>query len=147
MSKQIDPRGQQFAAALTSTVLVVVLLGAPRTVALALLALQAAVFGIGVFAGVNRTPYALVYASLIRPRLGPPAEMEDATPPRFAQGVGLTFVIVALVGFLTGLDILGFAAAGMALAAAFLNAATGFCLGCEVYLLIARTRKTPQLAS
>jgi hypothetical protein len=30
-------------------------------------------------------------------------------------------------------------ATGLALAAAFLNAAFGFCLGCEVYLLVRRT--------
>jgi hypothetical protein len=32
------------------------------------------------------------------------------------------------------------AAAAAALAAAFLNAAFGFCLGCEMYLLIKRLR-------
>ena len=76
----------------------------------------------------------------MRPRLGPPAELEDAAPPRFAQAVGLGFAVVALVGYGAGLDLLGAIATGFALAAAFLNAVFGFCLGCEVYLLLQRLK-------
>jgi zinc transporter ZupT len=64
--------------------------------------------------------------------------LEDAAPPRFAQGVGLVFTVVALVGYLSGATLLGAIATGFALAAAFLNAVFGFCLGCEVYLLARR---------
>lgn len=35
---------------------------------------------------------------------------------------------------------LGLLATGVALAAAFLNAAFGYCLGCEMYLLIRRAQ-------
>jgi len=49
--------------------------------------------------------------------------------------VGLCFAVVALAGYLTGADLLGAVATGLALAAAFLNAAFDFCLGCELYLL------------
>ncbi len=70
----------------------------------------------------------------------PPAELEDAAPPRFAQAVGLGFAVVALLGYVAGVDLLGAVATGFALAAAFLNAAFGFCLGCEVYLLLQRAR-------
>jgi zinc transporter ZupT len=47
---------------------------------------------------------------------------------------------VALVGYVAGADLLGAIATGFALAAAFLNAAFGFCLGCEVYLLLQRLK-------
>jgi hypothetical protein len=131
----VDPRGQRFAAAVTTAVLAAVLL----TQSVWLLALQTVVFAIGALAGVRRSPYALVFATVLRPRLGPPAHTEAPQPPRFAQAVGLVFALAGLAGFVLGLPVLGLAATGLALAAAFLNAAFGFCLGCEMYLLIRRT--------
>ncbi|MGH9251395.1 MAG: DUF4395 domain-containing protein [Acidimicrobiales bacterium] len=131
----IDPRGQRFAAALTTVVLALVLL----TGSAWLLAAQAVVFAVGAVAGVAASPYARLYARTVRPRLGPPDEYEDARPPRFAQGVGLVFAVVGLAGLLTGWTVLGYLAVGAALAAAFLNAAFGFCLGCEIYLAYRRT--------
>jgi hypothetical protein len=131
---QIDPRGPRFAAWLTSAVLAVVLVTGSGW----LLAGQAAVFAVGVLAGLHRSPYGLVYRRLVAGRLGPPAELEPAAPPRFAQAVGLLFAVVGAVGYLTGLTPLGIVATAAALAAAFLNAAFGFCLGCELYLIIRR---------
>ena len=135
---QIDPRGQQFAAAVTAAVLALVLLLAPDPVAIALLAVQTVLFAIGAGLGVQRTPHALVFRALVRPRLGAPAELEDAAPPRFAQAVGLTFAVVALVAFLAGATVVGLVATGFALVAALLNAVFGFCLGCEMYLFLKR---------
>jgi uncharacterized membrane protein YjdF len=134
----VDPRGARFAAALTTVVLAVALVIAPSAVTVGLLVVQAAVFAVGAAFGVQRTPYAWVFRTLVRPRLGAPRELEDAAPPRFAQTVGLGFAVVALAGYLTGADLLGAVATAFALAAAFLNAAFGFCLGCEVYLLARR---------
>jgi len=143
-SPQIDPRGQQFAAAVTSLVLVAVLLTAPGPLAIALLAAQAALFATAVLRGVQRTPVAAVFRAVVRPRLAPPAHLEDPEPPRFAQGVGLVFALVALVGFLSGATTLGYVATGFALVAALLNATIGLCLGCEVYLLGRRALAVPQ---
>ena len=134
----IDPRGQRFAAALTTLVLVATLLLAPSTATIALLAWQVACFAAGVALGPARTPYAAVYRAVVRPRLGPPSELEDVKPARFAQSVGLVFAAVALLGYAVGVSTLGAVAAGLALGAAFLNAAFGYCLGCEMYLLTAR---------
>src|SRR6478609_3936284 len=122
MSKQIDPRGQQFAAAVTSVVLAIVLLTAPAPVGVVLLAVQAVLFGTAVVLGVQRTPVAAVFRKLVRPRLAPPAHLEDPEPPRFAQGVGLGFALVGLVGFVSGATTLGLLATGAALVAALLNA-------------------------
>ena len=138
---KVDPRGQQFAAAVTSLVLATVLLVAPHPVGVALLALQAILFAVGAGLGVQRTPHAWVYRTLVRPRLAAPRELEDAAPPRFAQAVGLAFSVVGLVGFLSGATLLGFVATGLALVAALLNAVFGFCLGCELYLLLFRWRR------
>jgi hypothetical protein len=142
MSQQIDPRGQQFAAAATSLVLVAALLTLPGRVGIALVVLQAALFATAVVRGVHRTPVATLFRTFVRPRIGAPAHLEDSAPPRFAQGVGLAFTLVALAAFVGGPDVVGFVAVGFALVAALLNASIGLCLGCEVYLLLHRVRST-----
>lgn len=131
---QVDPRGPRFAALVTTVVLVAVLV----TGSWALLAAQAVVFAIATFLGLRYAPYGLVFKVLVRPRLAPPGELEDAAPPRFAQGVGLVFALIGTAGYATGTTWLGNGATALALAAAFLNAVFGFCLGCEMYLLIRR---------
>jgi disulfide bond formation protein DsbB len=133
----IDPRGPQVAATLTAVVLALVLL-LPQPAAEFVLAAQAVVFGIGTVRGVQHTPYAWVFRTFVRPRLAPPRELEDPAPPRFAQGVGLLFSLVGLVGFTAGVTALGLVATGLALVAALLNAVFAFCLGCEMYLLLRR---------
>ena len=135
---RIDPRGPQLGAAITSAVLAAVLLLAPHPAGVALLGVQAVLFALGAGLGVQRTPYAWLFKTFVRPRLGAPDELEDVAPPRFAQAVGLAFAVVGLAGFLTGLTTLGLVATGLALVAALLNAAFQFCLGCELYLLIRR---------
>ena len=134
----IDPRGPQFAAGLTSLVLIAVLLLSPGTVATVLLAAQAVAFALGAVRGVQHTPYSWLFRTLVRPRLGAPDELEDPAPPRFAQTVGFGFAMVGLLGFLTGVDLLGPIAVGFALLAVLLNAVFKFCLGCEMYLLLKR---------
>jgi Domain of unknown function (DUF4395) len=128
--RAVDPRGQRFAAALTSAVLIVVLLTASPWLAAA----QAAVFALGAFLGLRYSPYTALYRSAIAPRLGPPAEREAAAPVRFAQGVGFIFAVVATIAFLAGVPLAGLIATAFALAAAALNAVFGICLGCEIYL-------------
>ena len=103
-----------------------------------LLAAQALVFGIGTVFGMRYAPYGLVFRWLIRPRLGPPEELEDEAPPRFSQGLGLAFAVVGVIGYATGAAWLGIVAVALGLIAAFLNGAFGLCLGCELYLLIRR---------
>jgi MFS family permease len=128
----VDPRGLRFVAAITTVVLALVLVTANGW----LLAAQALVFALG---AVDQSPYGLLFRRFVRPRLGPPAALEDARPPRFAQALGLTFAVVGVVGFALGSDLVGLTATALALIAAFLNAAFGICLGCELYLLYRRT--------
>jgi Domain of unknown function (DUF4395) len=131
----LDPRGPRFAAAVTSAVLIVVLLTGSGWLALA----QAVVFAIGA-ASARWAPYGVLYRVLIAPRLAPPAEREAAEPVRFAQGVGFVFAAVSGVGYLAGVPVLGAVAAALALVAALLNAVFGLCVGCEMYLLLRRTQ-------
>lgn len=134
---RIDPRGPQLAAALTAVVLAAVLL-LPSPAATILLAVQVVLFAVGAWRGVQATPHAWLFRTLVRPRLAPPTEWEDPAPPRFAQGVGLAFAAVGLVSLLAGATLVSQVAVGLALAAALLNAVFRFCLGCEVYLLLRR---------
>ncbi|MFF7163624.1 DUF4395 domain-containing protein [Streptomyces sp. NPDC008086] len=130
----IDVRGPRFGAAVTTAVLAVVLV----TGSAWLLAWQTLAFALGAAGGVSRSPYGWVFRTAVRPRIGPPTEFEAPEPPRFAQAVGLVFAGLGLVGYTLGPDWLGLAATGAALAAAFLNAVFGYCLGCEMYLLVRR---------
>jgi hypothetical protein len=137
----IDSRGSRFAAALTSLVLAVVLV----TGSWWLLAAQVLVFGVAVVAGPARSPYAQLFARFVRPRLSSVAQPESASPPRFAQTVGLIFASAGLAGFLSGQVVVGYAAVAAALAAAFLNATIGLCLGCELYLAARRISAAARL--
>lgn len=150
----LDPRGPRFGAWVTTLVLVAVLVlaFASALVAGVLIALQSVVFAVGVLAGPRSAPYGLAYRAVLAPRLGRPAELEPAAPVRFAQGVGLLFAAVGSIGFFAGSVAVGVVATALALVAAFLNAAFGLCLGCELYLgyrrltrrpLAARVRATP----
>jgi hypothetical protein len=130
---ELDPRGQRFAAALTSVVLVVVLATGWGWLAAA----QALVFAVTA-ADPRRGPYPLLYRALVLPRIGPPAEREPAAPVRFAQAVGFVFLTVAAVGYLSGVTAVGVTFAALGLLAAFLNAAFGLCVGCEVYVALRR---------
>jgi hypothetical protein len=130
----IDARGPRFAAIITTVVLALAL----ATASMWLLLAQMLVFAVGAIAGMRYAPYGLVYRYLIRPRLGPPTRFEPAAPPRFAQAVGTVFAAVGVIGYATGVTGIGIAFTALALAAAFLNAAFDFCLGCQMYLLIRR---------
>ncbi|MFJ8794647.1 DUF4395 domain-containing protein [Streptomyces sp. NPDC102462] len=130
----IDVRGPRFGAALTAAVLAVVLI----TGSAWLLAWQTLAFALGAAGGVNRSPYGLLFRRAVRPRIGPPTAFEAPEPPRFAQAVGLVFAGLGLVGYTLGPSWLGLLATGAALAAAFLNAVFGYCLGCELFLLLRR---------
>lgn len=142
----VDPRGPRFAAWVTTVVLAVVL----ATGSGPLLVVQAVIFAIGAFIGLRYSPYGAFYrwalAGPINRRFGPPAEAEPAAPVRFAQGVGFAFAAVGAIGFISGGFfsggwVVGLVFTAFALAAAFLNAAFAFCLGCQVYLLLQRIIK------
>jgi hypothetical protein len=133
----IDARGPRFGAVITTVVLATAL----ATNNLWIIVAQAIVFAIGAFKGPQFTPYAFIYKSVVKPRLKSEVPTEDVRPPQFAQSVGLLFALTAIVGLVTGVTPIFTVAVACALAAAFLNAAFNFCLGCEIYLLLLRARR------
>ena len=144
----VDVRGPRFAAWVTTAVLVITLLVSAFSppAAAVILGLQAVIFAIGAVGGPRRHPYGRVFATLAAPRLGPVKEREPVPPLKFAQLVGLIFAVVGTVGFAVAALLVGVIASAAALVAAFLNAAFGICLGCQLYPLVARFRRTPHPA-
>jgi hypothetical protein len=142
---QVDVRGPRFTAWVTTAVIVATLIvSAYSSVAAAIvLGLQAVVFAIGAIGGPRSHPYGRVFARFVAPRLGPVAQREPVAPLKFAQLVGFVFAGIGAIGFATGLVTVGLVLTAFALIAAFLNAAFGICLGCQLYPLVARFRNTP----
>ena len=132
----IDARGPRYSAAITTTVLALALI----TESNYLIGFQFAVFLSAVIFGLRRSIYGLIYRNLIQPRLSGPVPSENEAAPRFAQLIGALFAFVALLGGVTGNTGVFLVATSFALGAAFLNAAFGFCLGCQVYLRLVRVR-------
>jgi hypothetical protein len=144
----VDVRGPRFAAWVSTVVIVATLIVSAFSSigAAVILALQALVFAIGAWRGPRQHPYGLIFQCLVAPRLGPVTEKEPVPPLRFAQLVGFVFAVVGVIGFAAGVPLLGLVATGFALVAAFLNAAFGICLGCQIYPHVARFRRTPSPA-
>jgi hypothetical protein len=140
---QVDVRGPRFAAWVTTTVLVLTLAvsALSQPAAAVILGAQAVVFAIGAARGPRNSPYGLLFAKLVAPRLGPVTDREPVPPLKFAQLVGLVFAVVGVIGFAAGVPLLGLVATAFALFAAFLNAAFGICLGCQLYPFVARFRR------
>jgi hypothetical protein len=139
----IDPRGPRFGAGITAVLLLIVIglsLGGLIVPALIIFIAQTVLFAWGAFAGIQRHPYGLLFKRLVRPRLKAPSELEDPTPPTFAQGVGFVITAIGVILTLLGLTLALPIAAALAFVAAFLNSAFGYCLGCQIYLFLVRAR-------
>jgi hypothetical protein len=134
--KPIDPRGPRFnQAVLTAALLLAFLLDAKAVVPV-----FAVVLLLGAAFGPRYGPFLRLYAEVIRPRLAPPADLEDPRPPRFAAAVGVAFLTASTIAFAAGASGLGWALALVVAALAGLAAVTGICVGCEIYVLLARRR-------
>jgi len=143
-TQQIDPRGPRFGAAITSTLLATSLFllldSSTFSLGAGVFTFVTLSFALGAAFGLSTHPYGLIFKKFVRPGLAAPRELEDATPPRFAQAVGLFVALIGWVLQLAGVDY-GFAfAAGAAFVAAFLNAAFNYCLGCQIFLGLKRLK-------
>ena len=132
----IDARGPRYTAAITTVVLSAALVTESNLI----IGFQFAVFLSAVLFGLRRSIYGFIYRNLIQPRLSGPVPSENEAAPRFAQLVGALFAATALLGGLTGNTTVFLIATSFALGAAFLNAAFGFCLGCQFYLILLRAK-------
>ena len=138
-SRLIDPRGHRFGAGLSVVFLVLgFVANVPLVVPLIGIALGLSAYFGTRYSALGR-PWPFIRRAL---GLGPPAELESEVPPRFAQalgtlGLGLATVALAL-GWLTDATLAvaaGWALAGAVAALQLLLAATGYCLGCQLYRL------------
>ena len=153
-TKGIDPRGPRFGATITLitlTVELIFLLSNPEALsssnALAqnfatpagiLLTYITVIFAIGAFAGIGKHPYGAIFKALVRPRLSAPTELEDPKPPTFAQLIGFIITLAGLVFAVLGITTGAIIAVAFAFVAAFLNSVFGYCLGCQIYVLLVR---------
>ena len=133
----IDARGPRYTAALTTLVLSAAIITESNLI----IGFQFAVFLSAVIFGLRRSIYGFLYRNLIQPRLKGAVPSEYESAPRFAQLIGAIFALTALIGGLTGNSSVFLIATGFALSAAFLNAVFGFCLGCQLYLILIRILK------
>ena len=134
----IDSHLPRFAQALQAVLLTIAfLLDLEFVVPLLGLVLLASVVG-----GPRWNLFGYLYRALPIPR----GEPEPAAPPRFAQTVGTIFLALGTIGLYavepdtTAEMVLGWGPALIVALLSALAATTGFCLGCEIYLLAARAR-------
>lgn len=139
----IDPRGPRFNQAVLATALLGGFLVDWRPV----VPLFAVVLLLGAAFGPRYGPFLLLFAKVVRPRLGPPRELEDPRPPRFSAALGVAFLAAGTLAFIAGQAGLAWALALVVAALAALAAVTGLCVGCEIYLLLARRRRPRPVTS
>ena len=133
----IDVRGPRFSAALTFVVLATAYL----TQSAAVLAVQVAVFAVAAIASLRWSSYGNVFRFVKRRfDLGPPPETEPEAGPRFSQVMGLIFSGAGLAAVLAGATALGWGLVLVVFALSGLLAATGICVGCEMYAVGQRLR-------
>jgi Domain of unknown function (DUF4395) len=106
---------------------------------LAVLALQLA---LGLTFGRRWCLACVAYFELIQPRFGE-GPLEDARPPRIANGIGLAALSAASLAYLVGWGVVGAVLGLLVAALALVAAVTGFCTGCELYKLGCRLRGEP----
>ena len=131
----IDARAPRFNQAVIGTLALV----AFATGWWPLLALLAAQLAIGLTLGRRWCLPCLLYFEVLQPRFGE-GRIEDSRPPRFANVIGTVVLGAAAVSHAAGLTVLGWALGLLVAGLALLAAATGFCIGCEAYKILARVR-------
>ena len=140
LRSQVDPRLVRFSAGATAVIVAAALLilSASRPLALGLLASQVAIFAFTGLVSFQWSLWAQFFARVIWPRLAHTGSMVDSRPPRFAQLIGFVFTAIALISFLVGVEVVGYGLTAIVLFTLILNAATGICVGCWIYVRLGR---------
>jgi hypothetical protein len=94
--------------------------------------------------GPTLSPLGQLVTRGITPKLGVPAKPVPGPPKRFAQAIGATFSVSALVlyyglGATTAADVL----LGLLVVAATLESVFAYCVGCKIFALLMRTGIIP----
>ena len=104
-----------------------------------LLAILAAQLVVGLLFGRRYCLPCLLYFELVQPRFGE-GPLEDSRPPRLANMIGAGVLGAASLAHAVGVSTIGWVLGLLVAALALLAAATGLCVGCEIYRLSARWR-------
>lgn len=140
--RPIDPRGPRFNQAVLATALLLGFVLDWRWV----IPVWAGVLAAGSVLGPQFGPFLRLYSDVIKPRLQPPAHLEDPRPPRFAAAVGTVFLAAGTAALLAGAPAVAWALALIVAGLAALAAVTGICVGCEIWLFAARRRHVELVA-
>ncbi len=89
-------------------------------------------FALRVASGPRLSPFGLLATRVIAPRLGEP-KLVPGPPKRFAQAIGATFSIAALISFYAGAPTAAWILVGFVTVAATLESVFAICLGCIVF--------------
>ena len=128
---KIDPRGHRFGAGLSALLLIASFItGWVPGVLLALLSI-----GTSAAFGLRYSIYGVIWRRIARTLRLPKVEPEHEYPPRFAQTLGSTALILSLIAFAVGATGLGWVLALAVAGLQSLLAVTGYCLGCRLYFL------------
>lgn len=136
--RMIDRNGHRWGAGISAVVLLVAFALQWRATAPVMMGVMA----IGPLFGLRASPLGIAYRALKRGlRLNIPVEPEEEAPPRFAQLMGFVMMALATTGFYAlESETFGWTWVLIMAAAQGLLAATGLCLGCELYLIGRRLR-------
>ena len=130
-ARMIDPRGHRFGAGVSATALILAFLtGTVWLVALALLSI-----GVSAAFGLKYSIYGVIWRRIVKIAHLGKTEPEHEYPPRFAQVLGSTALILSLLAFALGAATLGWLFALAVAGLQTLLAVTGYCLGCRLYFL------------
>ena len=94
--------------------------------------------------GPTLSPLGTLVTRVVRPRLAWATRDTPGPPKRFAQGIGATLSVGALVSTVFGAGSLARALVAAILVAASLEAFVGFCLGCWMFRLLMRIGLVPE---
>lgn len=136
MRNLVDPRQPRMGQAITGAVLLIgFVLGRPQVLPVLAVVLAGASLG-----GPATNPYAYLFRAARRViGFGPPHELEEAAPPRFANTLGFLFLTGATVAYWAfDAHVAAWSLGLLVSALALLAAITGLCVGCEFYVLARR---------
>jgi hypothetical protein len=98
-----------------------------------------------VLTGPRLSPLGQLATRVIAPRLPVEPRYVAGPPKRFAQGMGLTFSLTAvLLAFVFDAPTAAWIVTGVLAAAAFLESAFGLCLGCRTFAVLMRVGLVPE---
>ena len=100
-------------------------------------------FVLRVLTGPRLSPLALFVTRVVVPRLKAEPRWVPGTPKRFAQGIGATLTVGALLSWLAGAAGLAAVLVAMVAVAATLESVLAICLGCRLFAVLMRVGLIP----